>query len=143
MVPVDADNWRDVARVKVTPAQEAFVAAPTYYLCLCHYGGAWNPLAVVHDDEVVGFLMWGVDPEDDSTWLGGVLIDADKQGRGLGAATMRAAIEHLQTEMGSRSFALSYEPTNERARRLYARLGFVETGETEDDEVVARLTLDA
>ena len=36
--------------------------------------------------------------------------------------------------------ALSYSPENTAARELYASLGFVETGEQEDDEVVARWT---
>jgi predicted GNAT family acetyltransferase len=33
------------------------------------------------------------------------------------------------------------EPDNAVAKALYARLGFVETGETSDDGVVARLQL--
>ena len=143
VVPVDAHNWRDVARLRVAPDQEAFVAAPTYYLCLCHYGGTWRPLAVTHHGDVVGFLMWGVDPADGATWLGGLIIGEAWQGRGLGGAAVRAAIERLHAEHGTRSFALSYDAANDRARRLYARLGFVETGETEDDELVARFTLDA
>ena len=34
----------------------------TYYLALCHYGGVWHPLAVYAADEVVGFVMWAIDP---------------------------------------------------------------------------------
>ncbi len=37
--------------------------------------------------------------------------------------------------------ALSYEPENTAAKALYADFGFVETGEMEGDEVVARLPL--
>jgi len=40
---------------------------------------------------------------------------------------------------GCRQVALSYRPDNTVARGLYASAGFVETGEMEDDEVVARL----
>jgi diamine N-acetyltransferase len=40
---------------------------------------------------------------------------------------------------GHRQFALSYLPRNTHARQLYLSLGFVETGETEGDEIVARL----
>jgi diamine N-acetyltransferase len=35
--------------------------------------------------------------------------------------------------------ALSYAPENRVARDLYLGLGFVESGEVEDDEIVARL----
>ena len=44
----------------------------------------------------------------------------------------------MKAEIDAPSFALSYQPENTAARALYASLGFVETGEQEDDEVVAR-----
>jgi diamine N-acetyltransferase len=37
------------------------------------------------------------------------------------------------------NFALSYAPDNTVARHLYSDLGFVETGEMAEDEIVARL----
>jgi len=32
LAPVDADNWRAVAGLSVSPAQRAWVAEPAYYL---------------------------------------------------------------------------------------------------------------
>jgi len=79
---VDAGSWRAVARLTVAPGQERFVAAPTYYLAFCTYGDVWHPMSVHDaDNEVVGFLMWGVDDDDGSTWLGGILVDARNRGR--------------------------------------------------------------
>ncbi|MGG5260489.1 GNAT family N-acetyltransferase [Phycicoccus avicenniae] len=135
--PVDAQTWRAVAALRVHPDQEEFVAAPLHYLALCAYGGVWNPLAVTVDDEVVGFLMWGLD-DDGSTWLGGILVDAGHQGRGIGRAVVLAALELLEPQAGPAGFALSYQPANTRAAGLYRSLGFVETGEVDDDEVIAR-----
>lgn len=54
---------------------------------------------------------------------------------------MQAAVEMLRDEHGHRDFALSYQPTNLVAKHLYSELGFVETNEWEDDEIVARLSL--
>lgn len=139
---MDARSWREVARLTVTPEQEAFVAAPAYYLALCAYGGVWRPLAVHADEGVVGFLMWAVDEAEDSCWLGGILVDAAHQGRGVGRAAVVEALTLLRTQTGRRRFALSYEPGNLVAKGLYASLGFVETGEEDDGEVVARLLLD-
>jgi diamine N-acetyltransferase len=137
--PVDAGSWRDVAGLAVAPGQERFVAAPTYYLTLCAYGDVWHPLSV-HDEsgEVVGFLMWGIDDADGSCWLGGVLVDAAHQGRGVGRAAIVEALRALRPRDRSAGFALAYHPDNTVARSLYASLGFVETGEVDDDEVVAR-----
>lgn len=142
--PVDAATWRGVADLEVTPAQRAFVAEPSRYLALCAYGDSgWRPLAVLLEGRVIGFLMWAVDEEEDACWLGGVLLDRAWQGRGYGRRLMVAALDRLEREGGHRRFALSYRPDNVVARGLYASLGFVETGETEGDEVVARLELDA
>lgn len=137
--PVDAGNWRAVAALTVAPGQDAFVAAPTHYLALCAYEDVWKPLAV-HDEEgaVVGFLMWGIDDEDGSCWLGGVIVDAASQGRGLGRAAMAQALATLHPREDEAGFALAYHPQNTVAEGLYTSLGFVETGETDDDEVVAR-----
>lgn len=139
--PVDAGSWRDVARLTIAPGQERFVAAPTYYLAFCAYEDVWQPMSV-HDagsDEVVGFLMWGIDDEDGSCWLGGVFIDVAHQGRGVGRAAIVEALRVLRPSDPSAGFALSYHPDNTVAKALYASLGFVETGEVDEGEVVARL----
>ena len=138
--PVDAGSWRDVARLTVAPGQERFVAAPTYYLAFCAYEDVWNPMSV-HDagsGEVVGFLMWGIDDADGSCWLGGVFVDAGHQGRGVGRAAIVEALRALQPRVDSAGFALSYHPENVVAKSLYSSLGFVETGEVDEGEVVAR-----
>lgn len=143
IAPVSSTSWRAVAALTVTPEQRGFVAEPSYYLALCCFDEAgWTPLSMTVDGEVVGFLMWAVDPDDGACWLGGVLVDAAQQGHGIGRAGVSAALRHLSREHGHRAFALSYDPDNMRARRIYARLGFVETGEREGDEVVARWRLE-
>ena len=134
--PVTADTWRAVAAVD---AASEHVAAPTYYLCLCHYGQVWHPLAVLDGDDVVGFVMWGFDPDDGHHWIGGLSIDAARQGQGLGRQAVHALIDRLR-DLGATGIALSYAPANAGAARLYASLGFVEDGEA-DGETVARLQL--
>ncbi|MDP9397231.1 MAG: GNAT family N-acetyltransferase [Actinomycetota bacterium] len=101
----------------------------------------WHPLAVFCDGAVVGFVMWGVDEADGSHWIGGLVIDAARQQEGLGRATVASLVRRLAESQSARRFALSYSSSNTVARDLYARLGFRETGEVEDDEVVARLEL--
>lgn len=138
LVPVDAANWRELSQVSCAPGQEPFVAPVTYYLCLCHYGGQWQPWAIVADGAVVGHAMWARD-EDGSTWLGGLVIDAAEQRKGYGRAVVLAFIERFTSDTGQVNVALSYAADNRVARGLYLELGFVETGETVDDEIVARL----
>ena len=66
------------------------------------------------------------------------MVDGASQGRGIGRAALETLIIWLAAKPNCREVALSYEPDNVVARKLYADLGFVETGEWEDDELVAR-----
>ena len=139
--PVDRDNWRGIANLKVSEDQREFVAEPCYYLALCSYGKDWRPLAICLDEQVIGFMMWAIDPADGSCWLGGILIDQGMQRRGYGRQAVQAAITMLKGEFGHRDFALSYQPANHVAKHLYIKLGFIEMDEWEGDEIVARLSL--
>lgn len=139
--PVDQSNWRAIAKLKVFETQREFVAEPSSYLALCCYGQDWQPLAICLVDQVIGFMMWSTDEADGSCWLGGIMIDRDVQRHGYGRQAVRAAIAMLSGRHGYRDYALSYQPANLAARSLYHQLGFVETGEWEGDEVVARLSV--
>jgi len=138
LVEVDASNWRAVAAVRPHPNQGEFVAPVVYYLCLSHYGGQWHPLAVERDGSILGHVMWAVDDEDGSVWLGGFVIDATAQSAGVGRAAVNAFLERF-AEDGQYNIALSVSPENSVARHLYSSIGFVETGEMDDDEIVLRL----
>jgi diamine N-acetyltransferase len=147
LTPATSENWRDIARVRATSPQRRWVADVTYYLCLSAYDGLWRSLAVADDQGVtVGHVMWAVDPDDDSHWIGGLVIDVDHQGRGLGRATVEALLALWEDQEPSLSgtpyqrAALSVAPDNETALRLYRSLGFVETGELSDGESVLRRT---
>ena len=134
--PVGPDNWRACAELTVAASQQRFVAAVSYYLALCAYDdGTWNPLAVRAEQDIVGFVMWAIDT-DDSFWIGGLVIDARHQRKGYGTAVVDEMVSRAKAE--GRPVALSYELDNTVARSLYGKLGFVETGETVDDELVAR-----
>jgi diamine N-acetyltransferase len=139
--PVDQSNWRAVTRLEVFDDQREFVAEPCSYLALCCYGQDWQPLAICRGGQVIGFMMWSTDPADGSCWLGGIFIDRDSQRQGYGRQAVRAAMAMLKERHGYEDFALSYQPANLAARSLYLQLGFVETGELEGTEVVARLSL--
>lgn len=133
VVPVTSENWRDIAGVRPAEDQRDWVAGPTYYLCLSAYGGLWRSCGIEADGVIVGHVMWAVDPDDGSHWIGGLLVDARQQGRGIGRATVAALVKQWEGDA-----ALSVSPDNEVALGLYRSLGFAETGEREDDEIVLR-----
>ncbi|NYF57589.1 GNAT family N-acetyltransferase [Micromonospora purpureochromogenes] len=138
--PVDDDNWRDVADVAPRDDQRAWVPAlAARYLVLTMRSDGWTSLAVYADETVVGHAMWGVD-DDGSRWIGGMVIAADEQDRGVGRATVRTLADWLAAQDGGSVVRLSYHPDNAPAARLYTSLGFAPTGAVEDDELVVELT---
>ena len=107
-----------------------------------------NRIAVQYT--MVGFLMMCYskkDEEDDededvySIWR--FMIDKDYQGKGYGKEAMVKALELIKTfpHGEAKLVALSYEPENVVAKKLYASFGFEETGEIEYGESVAILKL--
>ncbi|GHJ09542.1 spermidine acetyltransferase [Micromonospora humidisoli] len=137
--PVDDDNWRAVADLAPRDDQRDWVPAlAARYLVLTARSEVWTSLAVHADETVAGHVMWGVD-DDGSRWIGGMLIDAAEQGRGVGRAAVRTLADWLGGPDGGHPVRLSYHPDNTAAARLYTALGFVPTGVVEDDELVAEL----
>lgn len=136
--PVDDDNWRALADVAPRDDQRAWVPAlAARYLVLTMRSEVWTSLAVYADETVVGHVMWGVD-DDASRWIGGMVIDAAEQDRGVGRAAVRTLVDWLVT--AGEPIRLSYHPDNASAAALYRSLGFHPTGAMEDDELVAELT---
>lgn len=71
------------------------------------------------------------------------MIDKDHQGKGYGKKAFTKVLDLIKTlpQGNATSVFLSYEPENEVARKLYASFGFVETGDIDEGEVIARLAL--
>lgn len=67
------------------------------------------------------FAMWARE-EDGSHWIGGVVVDSQQQGRGIGRWLMRSLMDRLIVEPGCVNVALSYEPRRlRRPERSTAR----------------------
>jgi [ribosomal protein S5]-alanine N-acetyltransferase len=138
---VDSNNWRSLIEMRPSRQQTKWVAPVMRSLALALMSGTWQPLLILAGDRTVGFLMWARDPADGSYWIGGFVIDRRHQGKGYGRAALSALLDRFRTLPDVGEAALSYREDNVVAKRLYASLGFVETGEMEHDEIVARLTL--
>ena len=132
-----ADNIEAVLAVTPRPEQLRHVNPVAWYVAMAAYEGVWQPVALVGDgDEVVGFAQWAWDDSDSTYTLGGVVLDARHQGRGLGRALLDALVAHVRAQPRPGTVVLTVHDDNERARGLYRRYGFVETGEVLDGELV-------
>ena len=139
--PVTRENFSAVIELTVMPEQEEFVSPNLYSLAEAYVEPAWTPLAMYAGDQLVGFAMFGRDDETGRWWIMRYMIDAQHQGRGYGTSALPGLIDLIVERHGCDELFLGYEPSNEVASRLYARMGFVPTGEMREGEIVARLDL--
>ena len=169
---VDWDNYEDVIKLHVTKEQEDFVAdndaSLIHAFLAMSEGEPVFAFAIYSDDTPVGFIQMGYDDdwsgEERKDWLESdvfkkwdgkkyyfiwrFMIDKEYQGRGYGKEALRKAIEFLKTEPCGKAeyITLSYERTNEVARKLYFSFGFYEPTEFapyyhDEDEISAILKL--
>ncbi|MGE5642693.1 MAG: GNAT family N-acetyltransferase [Byssovorax cruenta] len=66
-----------------------------------------------------------------------LMVDENYQGKGYGRFGMEQMLEIFCRDDRIHSVGISYEPENEVARKLYASLGFAETGEIYGGEIIA------
>jgi diamine N-acetyltransferase len=131
----------------VTPGQEHYVAGVAESLAEAAATPAACPWyrAVYAGGEPVGFLMLsdGI-PDGYPEYLGPyflwrLLIDARRQGRGLGTAALDLAVDYLHTRPHFETLLTSVVRGPDSPVAFYLRYGFVRTGEVFDGEDVLAL----
>ncbi len=152
---ITPDNFPEVIRLEVNDSQKSFVATnirslAQAYVAIANKTCTPMPYAIYAGETMVGFIMLSYEDADQSNPDDGavyciwrLMIDKHHQGNGYGRQAMTKALELIRTFPYGQAnrVLLSYEPDNAVAKSLYASLGFVETGEMADDEVVAALRL--
>lgn len=147
--PVTAENWRTLIQLKVREDQSHFVASNLHSIAEAQFGfedeGHWNshPFGVYDGEEPVGFLMYAVNPAHSriQVFIMRLMVDVKFQGRGYGREAMKVLLENFRTDHNLKVAAISYAPDNTGAKKLYASLGFKETGEMAGEELLAVLNL--
>lgn len=147
--PVTKDNWEELIRLKVREDQAHFVASNLYSIAESQFGdedeGHWDlfPYGIYEGNTPVGFLMYGFNFEHPTqqAFIIRLMVDEKYQGRGYGRFGMEKILEIFRADDRIRAVVISYEPENESARRLYASLGFQETGRMIEGELEAVLQL--
>ncbi|MCA9908384.1 MAG: GNAT family N-acetyltransferase [Anaerolineae bacterium] len=141
---VTRDNWRPLALLSrgLPPDQQRYVAHNAISMLDAYYGdGAFTQVGVYVGEQPVGYVLYGLDRETGQWWIIRVMIAHGEQGKGYGRAAMQQVIERLRATPGCDAIFISFVPENQAARALYESLGFVDTGEVEEGELVFRLAL--
>jgi diamine N-acetyltransferase len=138
---ITRETVESIIDLEVAPKQENFVASNAQSLAEALFSPeAWYR-AIYADETPVGFVMLSVKPEVPRYFLWRFMIGAEYQGKGYGKRALELVIEHVRTLPGAKEFLLSYMPGKGNPGKFYQKLGFEETGEMDDDEIVMRLLL--
>lgn len=132
-------NFTDCLKLKLSKDQEKFVASNMYSLAEAKADGVSIPLAIYHEDTMVGFTMYWFDEENEMGWIDRLMVDEKYQKNGFGRETMIEVIRRLKEHEKCKIIRTSYDQQNDTAGRLYESLGFEKTGEIDDGEVVCIL----
>lgn len=135
-------NFDECVGLTVGESQKGFVATNLRSIAQAKIYPTVEPMAVYADDEMVGFVLFGLDEDDGRYYLIRLMIDDRFQGRGFGRAAIFAVIERLRANPECREIYLSFVPANTGAEALYESIGFRRTGEIAEGEIVMRFELD-
>ncbi len=139
--PIDRSNRDAVIALELAPDQQDYVADNASSLKEAKRDADARPRAVVAGERVVGFLMYDASADDDEALIYRFMIDHREQGRGYGRAALNALLEEIRALSHVKDVVVCYMPENEGARHLDQTAGFVDEGEDEDGEMIARLAL--
>ena len=138
---ITKETVRAVCRLEVAENQKNFVAPNAVSIAQAHYEPkAWFRAAYA-DEEPVGFVMVYEDTEKPEYFLWRFMIDQGHQGSGFGRRVLEMVIDRVRGQPGATTLLTSYVPGDGSPGPFYHRMGFVDTGEMEGEEVVTALEL--
>ncbi|WP_458682594.1 GNAT family N-acetyltransferase [Prescottella equi] len=135
-------NWEEVADLAVADDQRELIATNLYSIAESRFLPGFHTKAVVFGEDIVGFAMYGRDPDDGYVWLYRLMIDHRFQRQGLGRAALRQVICHVQHELRAGDLRLGVIPENTVAKALYESAGFRPTGQCISGEEVLELDIE-
>ena len=153
---LDRQNVWQAARLKVKRAQADYVASNIESmleaLATREEGGVAMPFALYDGVALVGFAMIGygdLPGEENPAISAGnyclwrLMIDERWQGRGYGKQAIETIVNYVRTKPFGEAETcwLSYDPDNQRLKKLFNSFGFMETGEMDGEEAIAALRL--
>ncbi|MBP3911354.1 MAG: GNAT family N-acetyltransferase [Niameybacter sp.] len=137
---INKHNFRESFSLKVAETQKNFVATVPVALARAYvYRESAEALAVYHDHTMIGFVL--IREQDNAYIIDQFMIDERYQGKGYGKEAMRIIIERLRTPRKRGKIILCYCEDDYIARNLYKALGFRNTGERDEDEIIMELIL--
>jgi len=140
--PVTAKNWKACIALELAPDQQNYLPSNLFSIAEAQFYEQARSRAIYNDqDQMVGYVLFGRDVLTNQWKIFRLMIDKSHQGKGYGESAMRDIIEQTANESDGDEILICYQDSNQAARRLYAKLGFVEQEVDSSGKVTALLKL--
>ena len=136
-------NFDECIILHVAKDKKSFVAPNVYSLPKAKADRVSKPLASTPATGRSGFIMHGFEPKDDRGYVSRLIVETRLQGNGYGRDAMVQVIDRLKQIPKCREIQTLYAPRDAVAGHIYEDLGFDQTDETIDGEIVVRMKLSA
>ena len=137
---ITQDNFYACMRLSVRKDQP-FVASNAFSVAESKIFPYWTTNAIYHDEEIVGFMMYTKNYEENELYLCRFMIDQKHQGKGYGKGALDKLREIAMSDENINKIKLSTNPTNENGIRIYEKFGFIDMKYMDHDEEVFVLDL--
>jgi len=137
LAPLSPDNFESVVALKVCDDQSSFVAPNVLSIAQSKTWDYLVPAVVEKDGTPIGFALYGKDPESHRVYIVRLMIDRAHQRKGHGTAALGLLLVKLRETYACKEIHISVVPGNLGSERLFQSMGFIPTGELDEDgEVV-------
>jgi diamine N-acetyltransferase len=141
--PVTVDNWKDCIKLQLDVNQEKFLPNNLYSIAEAQFYPEARSRAIYNEStQIVGYTLFGRDVITKKWKVFRLMIDKAYQGRGYGETAMKEIITEIVTELKGNEILVCYQKPNQVAKRLYAKLGFIEQEVDSEGRVTAQLKVE-
>ncbi|WP_246944757.1 GNAT family N-acetyltransferase [Bacillus pinisoli] len=126
---INQENWEKAISLSVADEQKQFMASNLYSIAEVQFLKNFKTMGIYLEEKMIGFTMFGIDPDDGNYWIYRLMIDQAYQGNGYGKKAVELVISDIKSRNNSNIplIMIGYHPSNIGAKWTYKKAGFIET----------------
>ncbi|WP_368074942.1 GNAT family N-acetyltransferase [uncultured Clostridium sp.] len=141
---MDESNFIECFNLSFGEGQDRFVSHPIRSLAQAYvYYNQCTPFGIYSNDTIVGYVMVIYDYDEETYNIWHMMIDEKYQGKGYGSIAINLCIDYIKSKPfgSSNDVILTCNIDNSIAIHIYEKIGFKDTGEGDDNELVMKLVV--
>ena len=141
---IDESNFIECFNLSLGEGQDRFVSHPIRSLAQAYvYYNQCTPFGIYSNDTIVGYVMVIYDYDKETYNIWHMMIDEKYQGKRYGSIAIKLCIDYIKSKPfgSSNDVILTCNIDNSIAIHIYEKIGFKDTGERDDNELVMKLVV--